>query len=96
MLIFVAIEVMFCPVLISAIVIIKAGIEPWTPPVGVRLPVVSAALNTVLLLLSGVLLHQAGHWFATEDNTTLVRTQLGGPQYWVCILSSSRGMSGCV
>jgi heme/copper-type cytochrome/quinol oxidase subunit 3 len=44
----------------------------------VRLPVVGTALNTVLLLLSGVLLHQAGRWFATEDNTTLVRTLLGG------------------
>ena len=39
MLIFVATEVMFFTALISAFVIIKAGVEPWTPPVGVRLPV---------------------------------------------------------
>ena len=71
---------MFCTALISAFVIIKAGIEPWTPPVGVLLPVVGTVLNPVLLLLSGVLLHQAGRWFATENNTTLVRTLLGGPE----------------
>lgn len=78
MLIFVATEVMLCTALISAFVIIKAGIEPWTPPVGVRLLVVGTALNSALLLLNGVLLHQSGGWFATEDNTTLVRTLLGG------------------
>jgi len=79
MLIFVATEVMFCTALISAFVIIKAGIETRTPPVGVRLLVVGTALSPILLLLSGVLLHQAGRWFATEDSTTLVRTLLGGP-----------------
>jgi cytochrome c oxidase subunit III len=77
MLIFVATEVMFFTGLISAFVIIKAGIDPWTPPVGVRLPVVATASNTALLLLSGVFLHQAGRWFAAECNTQRVRTLLG-------------------
>ena len=66
MLIFVATEVMFFTALISAFVIIKAGVEPWTPPVGVRLPVVATAANTALLLLSGVFLHQAGRRFASR------------------------------
>jgi cytochrome c oxidase subunit III len=77
MLIFVATEVMFFTGLISAFVIIRAGIDPWTPPVGVRLPVVATASNTALLLLSGVFLHQAGRWFAAEGNTQRVRTLLG-------------------
>jgi cytochrome c oxidase subunit III len=78
MLIFVATEVMFFTGLVSAFVIIKAGIDPWTPPVGVRLPVVATASNTALLLLSGVFLYQAGRRFAAEGNTQRVRTLLGG------------------
>jgi cytochrome c oxidase subunit III len=77
MLIFVATEVMFFTGLISAFVIIRAGIDPWTPPVGVRLPAVATASNTALLLLSGVFLHRAGRWFAAEGNTQRVRTLLG-------------------
>ncbi len=78
MLIFVATEVMFFTALISAFVIIKTGVEPWSPPVGVRLPVVATAANTVLLFLSGVFLYQAGRRFATEGATPWVRTLLGG------------------
>ena len=78
MLIFVATEVMFFTALISAFVIIKAGVEPWSPPVGVRLPVVATAANTVLLCLSGVFLHQAGRRFAAEGPTPRVGTLLGG------------------
>jgi cytochrome c oxidase subunit III len=78
MLIFVATEVMFFTALISAFVIIKAGVEPWTPPVGVRLPVVATASNTALLFLSGVFLHQAGRRFAIEGASQWVRTLLGG------------------
>jgi cytochrome c oxidase subunit III len=78
MLIFVATEVMFFTALISAFVIIKAGVEPWSPPVGVRLPVVATAANTVLLCLSGVFLYQAGRRFATEGPTAGVRILFGG------------------
>src|SRR5262245_26751088 len=78
MLIFVATEVMFFTALISAFVIIKAGVQPWTTPVGVRLPVVTTAANTVLLFLSGVFLQQAGRRFASEGPTPWVRTLLGG------------------
>jgi cytochrome c oxidase subunit 3 len=78
MLIFVATEVMYFTALISAFVIIKAGVEPWTPPVGVRLPVVATASNTALLFLSGVFLHQAGRRFAIEGASQWVRTLLGG------------------
>jgi heme/copper-type cytochrome/quinol oxidase subunit 3 len=77
MLVFVATEVMFFTALISAFVIIRAGVEPWTPPVGVRLPVVATASNTVLLFLSAGFLHQAGRRFAIEGTTPWVRTLLG-------------------
>ena len=81
MLIFVATELMFFTALISAFVIIKASIGAWAPPVGVRLPVVATALNTLLLLLSGVFLHQSGRWFAIEGHTRRVRTLLGGAAF---------------
>jgi heme/copper-type cytochrome/quinol oxidase subunit 3 len=74
MLIFVATEVMFFMALISAFIIIRAGVEPWSPPPGVRLPVFATAGNTVLLLLSGVLLYQAGQRFATEGPTARVQS----------------------
>jgi cytochrome c oxidase subunit III len=81
MLIFVAAEVMFFTALISAFVIIKAGVEPWGPPVGVRLPVVATAANTVLLCLSGVFLHRAGRRFASDGPTPWVRTLFGGAAF---------------
>ncbi len=55
MLIFVVTETMFFTALISAFVIIKAGVDAWSPPAGVLLPVAATAFNTLLLLLSGAL-----------------------------------------
>jgi cytochrome c oxidase subunit III len=78
MLVFVATEVMFFTALISAFVIIKAGIEPWAPPVGVRLPVAGTAANTALLFLSGVFLHRAGRSFAAEGGSCRAQSLLGG------------------
>src|SRR5687768_7750195 len=62
MLIFVAAEAMFFAGLISAFVIVKAGIKPgmWPPPWQPRLPVEATAINTGALVLSGVLLLAAG------------------------------------
>jgi heme/copper-type cytochrome/quinol oxidase subunit 3 len=76
MLIFVATEVMFFTALISAFVIIKAGADVWEPPAGVRLPVLATALNSAVLLASGVLLHYAAGFFAHEGNTTRVQKLL--------------------
>lgn len=61
-LIFVATEAMFFAGLLSAFVIVKAGIKPgmWPPPWQPRLPVEATAFNTVVLLLSGVALLAAG------------------------------------
>ncbi len=78
MLIFVATEVMFFTALISAFVVIKAGVEPWAPPPGVRLPVLATAGNSLLLVLSAVLLHQAGRGFSSAGLTARVQSLLGG------------------
>jgi cytochrome c oxidase subunit 3 len=73
MLIFVTTEVMFFTALISAFVIIEAGVGDWAPPAGVHLPVIATALNTSILVASGVLLHYAGQRFVTEGNTPHVQ-----------------------
>jgi heme/copper-type cytochrome/quinol oxidase subunit 3 len=77
MLVFVATEVMFFTALISAFVIIKAGVEPWAPPVGVRLPVAGTAANTALLLLSGWFLHRSVRLLAAQGGSRRAQTLLG-------------------
>lgn len=55
---FVAAESMFFAGMISAFMIVKAGIKPgmWPPPWQPRLPVEATAVNTAVLVVSGVLL----------------------------------------
>ena len=53
MLIFMVTEAMFFAGLISAYMVIRAGIEEWPPWGQPRLPVVATAFNTVMLLASG-------------------------------------------
>jgi heme/copper-type cytochrome/quinol oxidase subunit 3 len=59
MLIFVMTEIMLFAGLISAFTIVKSGAPIWPPPGQPRLPVEETALNTLALLLSGVLLFVA-------------------------------------
>lgn len=58
MLFIVCMEAMFFAGLISAFLIVKAGIKPgmWPPPWQPRLPVEATAINTGVLVVSGVLL----------------------------------------
>jgi heme/copper-type cytochrome/quinol oxidase subunit 3 len=56
MLLFVATEVMFFAGLISAFLITRAGAVVWPPPGQPRLPVGATAVNTAVLLASGVAL----------------------------------------
>jgi len=61
MLIFIFTELMFFTGVISAYIIIKAGrADNWVPPGEVRLPVEATAFNTLMLLISGVLIFLAG------------------------------------
>lgn len=71
MLIFVATEVMFFSGLISAFVIGKSNAVGGWPPAGQpRLPIEETAVNTVALLLSGVLLYFANRAFKNDSPNT--------------------------
>jgi len=68
MLVFVFTEVMFFAGFISAITIVKAeAVGGWPPPGQPRLPVAETAVNTVALLVSGVLLVMAGRAFRRDQ-----------------------------
>jgi len=56
MLIFMVTEAMFFAALISAYLVIRAGLEEWPPWGQPRLPVETTAFNTVVLLASGLLM----------------------------------------
>jgi len=58
--ILVATEIMFFAGLVSAFLIGRAGARVWPPPDQPRLPVEATALNTAVLLASGILLYLAG------------------------------------
>ncbi len=56
MLMFIGTEVMYFTALISSYMVISAVSPNWAPPTQVMLPVQSTALNTVVLLASGILM----------------------------------------
>lgn len=67
-LLFVIVEVMFFAALISAYLVIRSGAGlRWVPPGDVRLPVEATAINTLALLVSGVLMILATFWFSKKD-----------------------------
>jgi heme/copper-type cytochrome/quinol oxidase subunit 3 len=66
MVLFVATEVMFFAGLISAFIVTKTGVV-WPPPDQPRLPVEATAINTLILLASGVMLHRANAAFVEFD-----------------------------
>ncbi len=58
--VFVLTEVMFFCALISAFNVIRSRVfGSWAPPFGITLPVAITALNTLVLLASGVFIHLA-------------------------------------
>ena len=56
MLLFIITEVMFFGGLISAYLVIRAGLDEWPPWGQPRLPVETTAFNTLVLLISGLLM----------------------------------------
>jgi len=76
MLIFMVTEAMFFAGLISAYVVIKAGIEEWPPWGQPRLPVVATAFNTVVLLASGFIMAHSRACFK-KNELALGRRWLG-------------------
>ena len=75
MIIFVFTEVMFFSALISAYLIIKAGapMGTWPPPDQPTLPVAMTGFNTIVLLLSGVMMFLSGRAYAASNKTRSVR-----------------------
>jgi cytochrome c oxidase subunit 3 len=66
MLLFVVTEIMFFAGLISAFIVTRAGVV-WPPPDQPRLPVEATAVNTLILLVSGLVLRRAQTAFAEFD-----------------------------
>lgn len=77
-LIFIITEIMFFAGMISAFVIARAGTPSglWPPPDQARLPVEATAGNTVVLLLSGILLFAANSYFS-KDRAKSQKLMLG-------------------
>ncbi len=67
MMIFIFTEMMFFAALISAYLVIRAGLEEWPPWGQPRLPVEATAFNTFVLLLSGIILFQSHKVFDLKD-----------------------------
>jgi len=99
MLVFVGTEVMFFAGLISAFTITRAGSTPlaWTLPAGLVLPAAETAVNSIALILSGLLVfrahrqHRAGA-IPAATRTLLVATLLGtafvllqGREWWALL-----------
>lgn len=66
--VFVLTELMFFTALISAYMVLKAGVVgAWVPPEDLRLPVVTTAINTLVLLASGALLVLSGIYLRRSE-----------------------------
>ena len=76
MLIFMVTEAMFFAGLVSAYMVIRAGIEEWPPWGQPRLPVLATAFNTFLLLASGFIMTRARAKFK-KNELVLGRRLLG-------------------
>ncbi len=62
-LIFIVTESMFFAALVSSFIVIKSGLETWPPWGQPRLPIEITALNTVVLILSGLIMWQSRKLF---------------------------------
>ena len=79
MLLFIVTEVMFFAGLISAFIVTRAGVV-WPPADQPRLPVEATAVNTLILLSSGLMLRQAQrafHEFDGERTKRLLGVAIG-------------------
>ena len=76
MLIFMVTEAMFFAGLISAYMVIRAGIEEWPPWGQPRLPVEATAFNSLVLLASGFIMSHSRAYFK-KNNLAMGRRWLG-------------------
>jgi heme/copper-type cytochrome/quinol oxidase subunit 3 len=75
-LIFVVTEIMFFMALVSAFIIIRGNNPGFAIPEGIVLPVAMTGLNTLILMVSGFLLYQAGKRMAEGRDILAVRSLL--------------------
>lgn len=83
---FVGVEVMMFAGMVSAFGIARSQATVWPPPGQPRLPVEATALNTAVLLLSGVLLYVANRKYKTDPasiKNTFRLSILGGVYFVV-------------
>lgn len=73
MLVFLGAETMFFAGLVSAFLVLRLGAVVWPPPFQPRLPVEVTAVNTVVLLLSGVTLTRAVRAIRRGSREGLIR-----------------------
>jgi len=86
MLFFIAAELMFFAAMVSAYMILRAGVPVWPPWGQPRLPVWTTAFNSLVLLASGVILQFARNAFSKEDiakSLNLYRISLGAGVFFV-------------
>ena len=67
MLLFMVTEVMFFGALISAYLVIRAGLDEWPPWGQPRLPIETTAINTLVLLVSGFLMSYSRNLFKKKN-----------------------------
>lgn len=73
MLIFLIVELMLFAALFSAFWIVSAALPQWPPADQPRLPVLTTAGNTLVLLLSGVALWRSHRFLRSSDNLNIGR-----------------------
>ena len=68
MTIFIVTEVMFFAALISAYIVISSGQDEWPPWGQPRLPIETTAINTLVLIASGIVMFFSQKFFMNKKN----------------------------
>jgi len=88
MMMFVGCEIMYFLALVSAYLIVSQGQLKWPPPDQPRLPVGLTAFNTVVLMVSGLLMYMSNKQFkagAKKKATNLLFLSVLAATFFVCI-----------
>ncbi len=85
MLIFVTTELMFFAALVSSHTVIRSGAGLWAPPESVRLPIITTAFNTAVLLFSGFFLWLAGRDLKKPIARTYFALAIVTGLFFVCV-----------
>lgn len=86
MVVFIITEVMFFSGLVSAYLIIRAGLDEWPPWGQPRLPIESTAFNTLLLIISAFAVYQSRKLLKNNLITRASQFHLGAILLGLCFL----------